>query len=272
MNKNILITGYSGFIGKYLTGFLKNKGYNVIPLKQDIKNPVNVDDKIDVVIHLAYLITNKTSNNINNVNVGGITNLLNFCKENKSKLIFTSTIQVYGNQKILPIKENTEHNPYNRYSESKIIGENLCRKYSQLYNLKFIILRLSNVYGNGMKKGYAIYDIVNNAKIDKPIFLNQPDVKRDFIYINDVLQAFLKSIEYDKKIFDIFNICLGKSYSLNEVVDITSKLLNKKLDVIYTRSWKEDVLNIYGDISYSKSELNWEPSIDLSEGIKCMLT
>jgi len=270
--KNILITGHDGFIGKQLKVFLKEKGYNTITIEQDIRDPIKINKKIDVLIHLAAWLDNQDKEKIYDINVNGTLNLLNFCRDNNIKFIFASTNQVYGNQKNLPTKESDKYNPYNLYGKTKIEGENLCKKYSESYNLNCIILRLSNVYGKDMKEGYAIYDILYGTKNNKTIHLNQPDVRRDFIHIKDVMGAFLKSIEYNKRKFDIFNISYGKSYALEEIVDIVSKFLKKDVSVEYSRAFKEEVLDNYQDISHAKSDLDWCPKIDFVQGINNLLS
>lgn len=271
-NKTILITGYKGFIGFHLTKFLKDKGYKIIPLKQDIRDTIKIKDKINIIIHLATLTkTNYSKKEMYDVNVKGTLNVLEFCKKNNIKFIFVSTASVFGNPKYLPIDENQKYNPNNIYAKTKIKGEELCKKYFKEYNLKCIILRLSNVYGKNQSKGFLIPDIIDGVKNNKKIILSSPKVRRDFIYINDVLEAFLKAIEYDKNFFDVFNIGYGSSYSIGEILDIISNLANKKVNVEYSGLRENEIMNTFFDISHAKSKLNWFPKIGLKEGINNLL-
>src|SRR3989344_6969651 len=168
MNRNILVTGGKGFIGSHLSTFLIKNGYNVNILEKSIKNNLKITYKTDVVIHLAAKF-NGDKDYIKENNIDGTLNVLEFCKNNNTKLLFASTIGVYGNPRYLPIDENHPLNPINIYSKSKLEAEMLCKDFSNKYNLETIILRLANVYGVGQKIQFLIPSILEGIKKNKEI-------------------------------------------------------------------------------------------------------
>jgi len=271
MPKNILITGYMGFIGSHLISFLEKKGYNIIKLEQDIRNDIKFDGKVDVVVHLAALIKNiYPEKELNEVNVKGTLNVLEFCKKNKVKLVYSSSVAVYGDKNAL-IKESDNCNPVTIYGKTKLEAERLCKKYSDLYGIKCVILRFANIYGTGQKTGFLISDILEGLKYNKNINLNNPNIRRDFVYIDDALDSILKAINFEKEDFSIFNISYGKSISIGEIVDTIAKVSGRKLDVTYRSSNKDTLLDLYYDISRTKKILKWKPNFSFEQGIKDIL-
>ena len=186
----ILITGGQGFLGKRTAEMFSSMGYKVIcfdiaPLNNNkdknlpykkiwgsILNPYDIDKAIkgcDTVIHLAALvgvkITEKNSLQCLHINIRGTSNVLDAAVKNKvKKIIFSSSSEVYGEQKIFPITENANLTPKSNYGISKIAGEEYVRAYSQIYDLKFNICRFFNLYGLGQTENFVIPKITNQHK------------------------------------------------------------------------------------------------------------
>ncbi len=283
---NALVTGSKGFIGRYLVSSLKENDMKVQEI--DIKDGIDLTNweqlfnfikdtsKIDVLFHLGaivfvpYSLKNPRMTYI--TNVVGTLNLLEIARIlDINKFIFASTY-VYGQPQYLPIDENHPIQAINPYNRSKILGEELCKGYHEDYGLNFVILRPFNIYGTGQNKDFLIPSILAQLS-SKKITLENPNPMRDYIYIDDVISAYMKAATYDNKGIDTFNIGTGKSYSVKEIVD---KILNlaqlKDITTSYTNIIrKNEISNIVADITKAKKKLKWQPKIDINRGLSTML-
>ena len=144
----------------------------------------------------------------------------------------------------------------------------MCENYHRYFNVRSIILRPFNIYGEGQNENFLIPMILNQAKSGK-INLLDSRPKRDFIYIDDVIHAFKLAIDESNLEFAHFNIGYGKSYSVEEIVEIVNSLYDHKLVIQFAnKERKNEVLDTVADISKAKSLLNWHPTVNIYEGIK----
>lgn len=272
----ILITGSTGFIGKHLVNYLNLKyNYNLITISSndgdicDIKT-WNKLPKVDVIVHLAastYIPHSWDNPNlfINN-NFNGTINALNFAKKHNSKFIFLSTY-LYGNPLKLPIKETSNIDANNPYSFSKLIAENACQFYAKYFNLHVTILRPFNIYGPGQNKNFLIPTLINQLNNSDEITIQDGEPKRDYLYIDDLIHAISLVIENNFK-FEIFNLGFGKSYSINDVVNILKIIKNKDIKIIDKKIRRiNEIMNTIADINKAKKLLNWKPEITMIEGL-----
>ncbi|MDD5254410.1 MAG: NAD-dependent epimerase/dehydratase family protein [Candidatus Nanoarchaeia archaeon] len=272
------VTGARGFIGNNLCRALYEKGYDVVEM--DLGSKYNLFDinslkdfvsGLDLIYHLAAINRGEDSDMVN-VNIIGTYNLLEAVKRfNKNaKVVLVSTFQIYGlTKEKYAFKENDNLNLYSGYGITKWSSEKLLKLYCQRDNIKGITLRLSNVYGPGCKPFYnsVIANFVYQALNDEQLIIKgNGSSSRDFIYVNDVIDAFLKAADY-KGGYDIFNICSGISTDLNELVYEIEKILNKKLNVKYI---ERDEIGDFssGDYSKSKAMLGFRVNTSITEGLK----
>lgn len=276
LNMRVAVTGNSGFIGSNLVKRLDVLGIHVISL--DIKNGIDVADwdqcqninEFDVIVHLAaksYVPDSfKYPREFYYNNIISTVNVLELCRQFKAKMIFGSSY-IYGSPIYLPVDENHPVKPHNPYSQSKIIGEDLCKGYHNNFRVPIIILRPFNVYGKGQNENFLIPNIITKAKLGK-IDLHDPEPKRDFIYIDDVVRAFIKAIEYKNASFNVFNIGFGKSYSVKKIVNIIVKNFNHRIEVNFSGNRRiNEVNNTVANINKAKNLLGWTPDITLEDGI-----
>jgi len=282
---NTLVTGSEGFVGRKLVNSLEEEAANVLKIDLndgiDITNWKQLNDylkretNIDVIFHLAAIvfvpytiinpgITYKT-------NILGTLNMLEIAREmNIKKFVFASTY-VYGTPKYLPIDETHPIQVTTPYHRSKIIGEELCKGYYEDYGLNCIVLRPFNIYGNGQSKDFLIPHIIDQLPSGK-IELKDPDPMRDYIYIDDVISAYISTITYDSRGFDVFNIGTGVSYSVKEIVDRVVNLSQKEIEVTYnSEKRKMEIENSVANIKKANELLGWQPKIDINEGLSRML-
>ena len=273
--KKVLITGSEGFVGKNLIRYLKN--YSYIVKTSDQANDLKLSaswkqfEKCDCLIHLAGKSFVPQSweapaQFIEN-NILLITNALEYCRINKTKLIFLSSY-LYGNCKSLPIKEDSPIEANNPYALTKLLSEKLCQFYKENFQLNHLILRVFNLYGPGQPNNFLLSKIINQVKYEKFIQLESLKPKRDYVYIDDLCSAIVKSINYEGH-ENIFNIGSGKSYSVKEVIDIVQSIYGTSLDVLEKKiSRKNEIFNTLADINLAKKELGWAPIYSIKEGLK----
>lgn len=294
---NILVLGGNGFIGSHLVDKLLLEGHSVRVFdknEEHYRKPMNRIDYqigefgnrgllsealngIDVVVHLISTTLPKTSNDdpVFDVQSNVIESLflLEQCVANKiKKIIFASSGgTVYGIPQSLPVPEDNQTNPICSYGIGKLTIEKYLKLFKQLHNLDFVIIRPSNPYGS-RQNPFGIQGVI-------PVFLgkilrNDPiqiwgtgEVVRDFIYVEDLADAFYRAIIY-KPTSNVFNIGSGKGHSLNDLLAIMRKVTLHDFSVKYTTARAYDVPKIYLDISRATKELNWKSHTSLEQGIK----
>ena len=286
--KRILVTGSSGFVGKNLVEELKRQDADVLTLTDHDGRRIDIRDQqrveaiinkirnidIDIVYHLAAITSVPFSfenpGETYDVNVLGTLNILELCRScNADKIVFASSY-VYGQPQYLPIDEKHPLQPTNPYARSKILGEELCRAYNTDFGVKCIILRPFNIYGVGQSKNFLIPSIIAQLRYGK-IELKDPEPKRDFIYISDVIDAYIKAGEFNGD-FDVFNIGYGKSYSVKEIVDKIIYLYGKDVKVKYSgERRKNEIMDTIADIKKAKEKLGWKPSVEIDNGLSNLL-
>lgn len=299
---NIIILGAAGFIGTNLTISLakdknnritivdKNKEYFANIQKYNfenveiIENQFNLDNKFeellydkDVVYHLLSTTVPGTSNqHISqelNANVIFSANLLDLCvKCNVKKFAFISSGgAVYGKESKCPLSENTPTNPITSYGIQKVTIEKLLYLYNYLYGLDYNVIRLANPYGPYQRPNGILgvvttftYNALNNKEIT---VYGDGNVIRDFIYIDDAINAIIKIINSNTK-NKIYNLGCGYGTSINDVINTLENVLNKKVNVAYKAGRAVDVPINYLDISRYENEFGSLNPVSLENGIK----
>ena len=249
-----IVTGGAGFIGSHIVdklidmgiqvsiidNFSTGKVENVNPAaycwKQDLAT-VNIEDLtefmkgVDVVFHLAALARVQPSIEepipYHNANVTGTHNVLAAAAEaGVTRVVFSSSSSVYGNADRVPTPEEHPTNPISPYALHKLIGEQYCKLFSTLYDIDTVSLRYFNVYGDRMALDgayrLAIPIFAKQIKEGKPCTINNDgNQRRDFTYVNDVVDANLLVATSLKEFNgDVFNIGNGENTSVNELVDM----------------------------------------------------
>tara|TARA_X000001036_G_C20525449_1_gene743915 strand:- start:133 stop:993 length:861 start_codon:yes stop_codon:yes gene_type:complete len=274
---NIAITGSTGFLGIELCKKIKILNHNIIHINKrsgydiaDYKTLSNVPE-FDLLIHLAAetYIPDSYIDPIKfyNTNVLGTMNMLELCRKYNAKIIYTSSY-IYGVPEKLPIDEKHKIQPSNPYSESKYLGENLCKAYYRDFDVSYMILRPFNIYGPNQNKNFLLSKIINSAK-DGLVELMDSRPKRDYIYIDDVISAYTAIIQKGFVKNLIINIGSGESYSISEILDIVQKNIKNNFKVVYLNKYrKNEILDTVADISLAKETIGWTPATSIKQGIK----
>ncbi len=287
--REIIVTGHNGFVGSHLVKFYQSKNYDVAgiskksekelkikQIKKDIRKITSKDIKGDVfaIIHTAgitnYQYCQNHPSECFETNILGTLRMLEIAKEKKCKFIFLSSSHVYEKPQTIPIKENHPTIPTSVYASSKIAGEICCESYSKSYNMKVAVLRPFSIYGTNEAKYFLIPTIFSQLRNKKIIKLGNLYPKRDFIFIDDVINAI--SIVLQKlEGFEVYNIGTGKSYSVLELCRIIEKISKKNLIIksIKSKSRDFEVKNMVSDSSKIK-KLGWRPKISINQGLKIL--
>ena len=294
----ILITGGMGFIGLYLVDYLLKKDNEITVLdnfsnsnKSLIKRIRNKNLKIiegdirknddilnsiknqEIVVHLAAKISVDESienpNETFDVNVNGTKNILEACKKNNiKKLIVASSAAVYGeNTSQIKLKEISKTNPISPYGESKLLMENEIKKFQlKNTNLKCIILRFFNIFGNGQSPEYAgvITKFIEKISTNESIEIFGDGLQqRDFISIYDVIESVFNAIINGNN--GTYNIGSGKTITINDLAKVIITLSKKNIKISHLPSKKGDIKFSGADITLAKNEIKYSPKFNLEK-------
>jgi nucleoside-diphosphate-sugar epimerase len=233
----------------------------------------------DGVVHLAALIDVEASVRdpfqTHDVNVNGTLNLLHEAvKAGVRRFVFASSTAVYGDANPLPLKEDYPPRPISPYAASKAAAEGYCLAFNKCYGLETVILRYFNVYGPGQRNSAysgVITRFLENAFKGGPLTVYGDGCQtRDFIYVDDVIEATVLALEGDGLEGEIFNVCTGNPTSVNELVEVVRAIIGKDLKVVYDKPRKGDIRNNYGDPSKAKKNLRFKAKTSLKEGLEKM--
>lgn len=308
MVKRVLIIGGAGFIGYPLAQKLSANKHSVIILdnlsnpskdfsSESLSIPFVFDDisnsngalneciynfQPNVIIHLAayHFIPscNKYPKKTKAVNVIGTRHILNAIRDfsQNTRIIFASSAAVYTPSH-RSHTENSSNFPTDIYGKTKKDVELLIRKYANAYGIEFTILRLFNVFGSGDNTPHLIPNIIKQFKQNSSISLGNTESKRDYIYIDDVVDGFLQII---KKCVasknEVFNIGTGTSHSAKEIVTITNEILSSTyipLPIIIDKKKMRpmDRPHLRADINKIKRVLKWAPKMSLRTGLELLI-
>jgi nucleoside-diphosphate-sugar epimerase len=279
----ILITGHSGFIGSYLQKKLEKTEHELILV--DIANGTNICDwqqvkqyeGMDVIVHLANLsfvpASYEQPKRFYETNYLSTLNMLELCRLNNAKMVFFSSY-IYGHPKYQPIDENHPTQAFNPYAQTKVICESLCEGYNRDFKVPITIFRPFNIYGTGQNPDFLIPSIIQQAKTGK-IVIKDDRPKRDYIHVEDIVDAIITAIETENadKSIQKYNLGSGLSYSVKEIVDMVRGLFDTEIEYICTHEIRpNDVMDTIADISKIQNELHWKPSISILEGLTKMVS
>lgn len=287
---SVLVTGAAGFIGLHVIEALKEYGYSVIALdKPDAPNfgknggewvTCDLSKKSDMefcekelrfdsVIHLAAIAAPNVAQANPDLtfatNVLGTFHILKLAKVVGAKrFVFASSAHVYGiSPKYMPTDETHPIALQDTYTTSKILGEQLCELFYTNHNLSYCVLRLFNGYGSGQLSGYFIPDMIAKAKAGL-IQLKGGAVTKDFVYIDDVVDAMVKALE--SCYVGPLNVGTGVQTTLADVARIIATFY--EAEFVDLGAGVTGPTHMQADITRIKSTLNWAPKISIEEGLK----
>lgn len=292
--KRTVVTGGCGYVGNFLIKKLHKSEakvfvFDIIPPHEPIQEvayyKVNILEynllsklikqiKPQKIYHLAASL-NRTRDydaidGILDINLRGTNNLLRALEDIKyTSFIYTSTSEVYGNQTKTPFKEDMALQPASPYSLSKAAAELSIQVFSKIYNKPYTILRLFNIYGPNLPESFFIPKLITALKENRDFDMTKGEQKRDFVFIDDIIDALIAVAADRKANNQIFNICSGKSTSLRELTLYIKKLILSKASInLGTIPYREnEIWNMVGSKTKIKETLSFKNKINLATGL-----
>jgi len=300
---SVLITGGAGFIGSHLAEWLVALGAKVrilddfttgrkqnlsafahkVELLQgsltDMATVRKAVAGVEVVFHQGALpsVARSVEDPLttHQVNATGTLLLLLAAREAKVKrVVFASSSSVYGDTPILPKREDMPPNPQSPYALSKLIGEQFCRLFWQLYGLETVSLRYFNIFGprqDPTSQYAAVIPRFITALLrgERPTIYGDGEQTRDFTFVDNCVRANLLAATAEGVAGEVFNVGAGKQTSVNELFHLIRSLVGvNNIEPLYAPPRLGDVRHSLADITKARERLGYEPSVSLEEGLE----
>lgn len=301
--QEVVVTGAAGFIGSNLcrtlleqgakvTGFdnmysgkmefindLIDNGLNFV--KGDIRDQQAIETatkNCKVIFHLAaqtsvpFSMENPKEDC--EINVVGTLNVLEAAKKAGARVVFASSCAVYGNPEVRPTPETHRTHPIAFYGLTKLVSEQYCRFYHENYGTEIVMFRIFNVYGPNCHG--AIYDFLKKLQKNPKRLevLGTGQQSRDFVYVSDMVDAFLKAATTPEAAGQEFNIGTGTTTSVADVAKMLVEILGLDTEIYFTGgiAWAGDMDKTLADNSKAAKILQWTPQVSLKEGLKKLIS
>lgn len=300
----VLVTGADGFIGSHLTEALLNEGYEVRALSQynsfnnwgwleDVSNPRlevvtgdvrdpnfcrHISDGCDTVYHLAALIAIPYSyvapDSYVDTNIKGTLNMCQAARDcGVKRLVVTSTSEVYGTAKYVPIDEKHPRQPQSPYSATKIGADAIAMSFYNAFNLPVVIARPFNTYGPRQSARAIIPTIITQiANGAREIKVGDLTPTRDFNFVKDTAAGFIALGQAEGIEGRDINIATGMEVTMRETLEMIAEIMGEKVDYVVDparlRPSGSEVFRLCGDNSLIKSLTDWSPRYDLRAGLR----
>ena len=302
---NIVVTGGSGFVGSYLCEKLINDGHKIIVIdnlltgsteninnlldnenfsfiEHDVQDHIEIEDKVDYVLHFASAASPKayTEHPVNTLKAGsvGTINTLGLAKKHSAEYLLASTSEVYGDPLISP--QNEEYwgnvNPNGErsmYDEAKRFAEAAVATYSRSYGLKTKIVRIFNTYGPRMQlnDGRVVTNFIVQALRNENITIYGDGTQtRSFSYVEDTVAGIISLMNSTE--YDVFNIGNPNEMTVGKLAEKIIELTDSTSEIKYLELPNDDPKQRKPDITKAKTKLNWEPKVNLDEGLAKTIT
>ena len=297
----VLITGGAGFIGSHLAHYLYSQGHYVRVLDnmtsgdpdrlppdiftkrgdvRDIPTLWSLLQGVDVVYHLAALVSVPASilypRDYNDVNVGGTVSLLEACRDvGVGRVVLASSAAIYGDQPNQPVNENALPAHAAPYAVTKMAAEQYLFTMGNLVGFQAVSLRIFNAYGPGQPlppthSPVIPYLMQQTAQNGSAIVFGDGEQTRDFVYIDDVVQALVAAGVASGVDRQIINIGSGQETSINQAAEAIGEVLNKQPRLLHNREKSGGTARLVADIARAQALLDYKPRIKLKTGLEML--
>ena len=203
-------------------------------------------------------------------NINGTLNLLELARDYEVKqFVFGSSSSVYGVNSKVPFSEDDRiHQPISPYAATKAAGELLCHTYSHLYDIRTVCLRFFTVYGARQRPDLAIHKFTKLISEGRSIQLfGDGTTRRDYTYIDDIIQGVRSAISYDASMHEVFNLGESETTELSHLIELIEENLGMKAELDRQPMQPGDVPVTFADISKARRLLGYEPKTKIEDGI-----
>ncbi len=299
--KRILVTGGAGFIGSHIAERLCEN--NDVVVYDDLSagresNLSGFDGKVDFVrgdvrdsnalgeavrgVNVAFhcaarvSVTESVEDPLgtSKVNIGGTLRLLwESKKAGVERVVFPSSAAVYGSSPEIPKREDMQPDADSPYAASKIVGEQYCRLFTKVYDLPTVILRCFNVYGPRQDESSPYASVIPRfvtaiASGDRPQVVGDGKQTRDFVYVEDVVDAFALAATATGAEGETFNVASGEGTSVLELLDQVSGIIGSRTVPEFLPERPGDVKHSLASVSRARSNLGFAPRVGIEEGLR----
>lgn len=308
--KQVLVTGAGGFIGSHLTEALVKAGakvrvfirYNsrdgrgnleelepavleeIEIVAGDLRDADAINRSVkgcDTVFHLGALVgipySYKNPHEVVETNILGTFNILNSGRDHEiNRIVITSTSEVYGSARYVPIDEMHPLQGQSPYSASKIGADKLAESFYASFNLPVVTIRPFNCYGPRQSARAIIPTLITQALACDEIRLGNTEALRDFTFVTDTVGGFIAAAQTQEAIGKVINIGSGREISIGELANIIAEITQTSARIVHdetrVRPSRSEVNRLLADNRLAKETLGWEPQVSLEEGIKKTVT
>lgn len=304
--KQVLVTGAGGFIGSHLTEALVKAGakvrvfirYNsrdgrgnledlepelmeqIEIIAGDLRDADVIERSVkgcDAVFHLGALVgipySYKNPREVVETNIMGTFNVLTAARDHGvERIVHTSTSEVYGSALYVPIDESHPLQGQSPYSASKIGADKLAESFYASFDLPVVTVRPFNCYGPRQSARAVIPTLITQALACQEIRLGNTETLRDFTYVTDTAEGFMKAAQSPAGFGKVINIGSGREISIGQLAQIIIKTLQSSAEIVVdetrVRPSRSEVNRLLADNRLAKETIGWEPHVSLEEGIK----
>jgi UDP-glucose 4-epimerase len=299
---NFLVTGAAGFLGSYLANRLVREGHQVRGLDDlSAGDPARLNPEVlftrgdvidrpklwtllqdvDCVYHLAAKVSVPESisypREYNIINVGGTVSVMEAMRDvGVKRVVFTSSGSVYGNQDQQPLGETTPPNPASPYAVSKLAAEHYVRTIGALWGIETVSLRVFNTYGPGQPLPASHPPVIphflrQTARGGTLVIHGLGDQTRDFVYIDDVMEALVSAATAPTVDRQVINIGSGIETGLRDLAQFVIEAVGVSAEWMYMEDQDTGPSHMCADIQLARSKLGYKPNVSLQKGLKRMV-
>jgi NAD dependent epimerase/dehydratase len=304
--RRILVTGAAGFIGSHLTEALVRAGASVRAFVRynsrneygwlevadpalvseveiftgDLANPEaarGATERCDVVLHLGALIpipySYRHPREYVTANIEGTVNILEGCRQaGVSRIVHTSSSEVYGTARTVPIDEEHPLQAQSPYAATKVAADKLALSYQQSFETPVVVVRPFNTYGPRQTARAVIPTIITQALTRNVVELGATTPTRDFLFVEDTVSGMMRCAEQSGIEGEVFNVGTGNEISVGDTAALILSLLGKELPVVDSserlRPANSEVERLVADCSKAELRLGWRPRVTFEEGLR----
>lgn len=298
VGRTVLVTGGAGFIGSHLvdslvsnnevrvldnfsTGTRGNLNSKAELIEKDLRNKQAIKNAlkdVDIVFHQAAQVSvtqsvEQPQNSFSN-NLAATLSILEQARYNNFRVVLASSCAIYGDPEQIPITESNSKDPRSPYGLEKLTVDRYARLYHDLYDIETVALRYFNVYGprqSGGDYSGVISIFKQQAKNGKSLTVEgDGEQTRDFVHVNDVVQANLLAAETDH-VGKAYNVGTGSAVTIRKLAEEIKDISGSGSDICHIEGREGDIKRSQADIKRIQSQMGFEPTVTLPEGLKSLL-
>jgi nucleoside-diphosphate-sugar epimerase len=272
----VLVAGSTGFLGSALTARLARDGTSFVGVSRSGGVDLTCREQVatlpgcDVIVNVAGRTSVPASfddpQGFHRENVASTRNLLELARSTGARVVHAGSY-VYGTPRALPVDESHPLAAHNPYAASKLAAERLCAEHHRDAGVAVTILRIFNVYGPGQRAGFLVPTVVDGVRAGT-IELADPSPRRDFVHLDDVVDALVRAIAWRHDGCEAINVGSGRSASVAELVEIAVRASRRDVRVRFANVARPgEIADVVADVRKAAATLGWQPRVDLESGI-----